>query len=286
MRSYLEKVPDTEEGSFKVMNRRLEEGIPFSWHHHPEYELTLTLNSEGQRYIGDHVGEYGDSDLVLIGPNLPHTWASSDRPDDTEPHVALVIWFEPEWIERITKEMSELRQVKRLFQRALAGLSFSDAARHRVIPLIKSFFKESPLERLLLILRLLAELSEDECAVQLAHDPVILSGAEGGNERIDRVLTQIHSDYTRSLSLEEIAETAALSVSGVHRLFLRHTGQSISEYLKRIRIGDACSQLASSDAPISMIAQDVGYSALANFNRQFRAVKGMTPREYRARFRG
>lgn len=282
MRSYLEKVPESEDGSFKVMNRRLHEGIPFSWHHHPEYELTLTLNSEGQRYVG----EYGHGDLVLLGPNLPHTWASQSRPDEGKPHVALVIWFEPEWIERITSEMSELAGVKKLFRRALAGLSFSDAARRRVVPRIKNFFEEDPLERLFIILRVLADLSEDEYAMQLAHDPVVLSSADGGNERIDRVLTLIHSEYARVLSLEELAETAALSVSGVHRLFQRHTGQTISEYLKRIRIGDACAQLSGGDAPVSMIAHNVGYSALANFNRQFRAVKGMTPREYRTRFRG
>ncbi|MFS8183301.1 helix-turn-helix domain-containing protein [Pseudovibrio denitrificans] len=285
MRSYLEKVPESEDGSFKVMNRRLHDGIPFSWHHHPEYELTLTLNSEGQRYVGDHVGDYGHADLVLLGPNLPHTWASNSKPDDGEPHQALVIWFEPEWIERITNEMSELSGVKKLFQRALAGLSFSDDARHRVVPKIRRFFKEEPLERLFTILRVLAELSEDEYAMQLAHDPVVLSSADGGNERIDRVLTLIHSEYSRVLPLEELAETAALSVSGVHRLFQRHTGQTVSEYLKRIRIGDACAQLSGGDAPVSLIAHNVGYSALANFNRQFRAVKGMTPREYRARFR-
>lgn len=285
MRSYLEKVPATEEGSFKVMDRQLDEGIPFSWHHHPEYELTLTLNSEGQRYVGDHVGAYGDGDLVLLGPNLPHTWASSHRPDESAPHVVLVIWFEPEWVERITSEISELAGVKKLFQRALAGLSFSEEVRQQVVPMIRSFFEEGPLERLFIILRVLAELSEDEDAVQLAHNPVVLSSVEEGNERIGRVLTLIHSEYSRVLPLEELAETAALSVSGVHRLFQRHTGQTISEYLKRIRIGDACAQLSSGEVPVAVIAHNVGYSALANFNRQFRAVKGMTPREYRAEFR-
>ncbi|GHB49655.1 AraC family transcriptional regulator [Pseudovibrio japonicus] len=285
MRSYLEKLPDTEDGSFKIMNRCLEEGIPFSWHHHPEYELTLTLNSTGQRYVGDHVAEYGDADLVLLGPNLPHTWASSGKLDERAPYVVLVIWFEPDWIERITFGMPELAGVRKLFQRSLAGLSFSEEARYRVVPKIRSFFEESSLERLFIVLRVLAELSEDEQAVQLAHDPVVLSSADGGNERIDRVLTLIHSEYSRVLPLEELAETAALSVSGVHRLFQRHTGQTVSEYLKRIRIGDACAQLSGGEAPIAVIAHNVGYSALANFNRQFRAVKGMTPREYRAQFR-
>ncbi len=147
--------------------------------------------------MGDHVEEYGHEDLVLLGPNLPHTWASSGRPDESKPHVVLVIWFEPEWVERITGEVSELAGVKKLFQRALAGLRFSEGVRHRLVPKIKGFFEADPLERLFIILRVLAELSEDEGATQLVHDPVVLSGVDGGNERIDRVLTLIHSEYTR-----------------------------------------------------------------------------------------
>ncbi|MDC6128320.1 AraC family ligand binding domain-containing protein, partial [Burkholderia gladioli] len=62
--------------SVRIYHRRLSR-IPFEWHHHPEYELTLTLNSRGKRYIGDSVAAYGADDLVLVPPNLPHTWASN-----------------------------------------------------------------------------------------------------------------------------------------------------------------------------------------------------------------
>ena len=76
----------------------------FAWHHHPEFELTLTRNSRGQRFVGDHVGNYDDGDLVLIGPNLPHTWASREKIRTTEPHVALVFWFSQQWIEKLSQD--------------------------------------------------------------------------------------------------------------------------------------------------------------------------------------
>ena len=47
------------------------------------------------------------------------------------------------------------------------------------------------------------------------------------------------------------------------------------------RIGAAAARLIATDAPIAHIAADVGYGALSNFNRQFRTVKGVTPRAYR-----
>jgi AraC-like DNA-binding protein len=68
-------------------------------------------------------------------------------------------------------------------------------------------------------------------------------------------------------------------------MFRRHTGTTVSDYLIRMRIGDACARLSSTSQPVAHIADAVGYASLANFNRQFRAEKGMTPRDYRAHFR-
>ena len=78
---------------------------------------------------------------------------------------------------------------------------------------------------------------------------------------------------------------AALSVSGLHRMFRKHARTNVSEYITRIRIGDACARLASTEQPIAHIADVIGYGTFANFNRQFKLLTSMTPREYRAHFR-
>jgi AraC-like DNA-binding protein len=52
-----------------------------------------------------------------------------------------------------------------------------------------------------------------------------------------------------------------------------------------LRIGAACALLSGGTRPIAMIADDVGYDSLANFNRQFKAQRSVTPRQYRQRFR-
>ena len=56
MKPFLEKINKPVDASWSMLNRRLQHGIPFQWHHHPELELTLTLNSRGLRFIGDQVG--------------------------------------------------------------------------------------------------------------------------------------------------------------------------------------------------------------------------------------
>ncbi len=286
MRPFLEKLPAIPGASWSLLNRRLEEGIPFEWHHHPEYELTLTLNSQGQRFVGDHVGEYGDGDLVLVGANLPHTWASRTRPDPARPHVALVMWFRHEWAQALGEGFAELRPIAGLLARAEAGLAFSPQAAARARPMIETLFEAELAERFLALVRVLLVLAGDDGAAPLAGTVAARDLDSADRERIDRVLLHIHRHYAAGIANEELAGIAALSPSGLHRLFRRHMRTSISDYVMRLRIGEACARLSSGDQPIGHVAEAVGYRALANFNRQFKALRGMTPRAYRALFRG
>ena len=282
MKPLLEKVAPPDGASWAWLDRRLDEAIPFQWHHHPEYELTLTLNSRGQRFIGDHIGEYADGDLVLIGPNLPHTWASREKIDAERPHVALVMWFRPEWASPLVEVLKELRPVGEMLTRAKAGLQFSADAALAARPSIEALFREKNESRLLALLNVLALLAHDRAATPLATPTAHEESAD--RTRIDRVLDHIHVNYADGVSIDDLADIAALSPSGLHRLFRRHTRQTVSDYIMRLRIGEACSMLSGSTRPIAHVAGDVGYNALANFNRQFRALKGMTPREYRRQF--
>jgi AraC-like DNA-binding protein len=285
MKPFLEKVYRPPDASWSMLNRRLQHGIPFQWHHHPELELTLTLNSRGLRFVGDDVGEYDDGDLVLLRPNLPHTWASREAVRDGEPHVALVLWFDSDWAQRLTTGFVEFRPLDDLLARARHGVQFSlqlsSAVRDRYVRL----FEQPPVERLLGLIGLLTRLAHDGSGRPLASDVFRPSQQTENRERIDRVLAYIHEHYRRDLTLLELADVTALSVSAFHRMFRKHARTNVSEYITRIRVGDACARLASTEQPIADIADAVGYGTLANFNRQFKLLRSMTPREYRAHFR-
>lgn len=283
MRPYLEHLQLPPEASWSMLNRRLDDAIPFQWHHHPELELTLTLNSVGQRFVGDHVGSYGHGDLVLVGANLPHTWASREKLDPAEPHVALVLWFRQDWLDAMISGSVELRPVRDLIERSTTGLAFAPATGLALIEEYQAIFELPPMQRLLALVGILARLSQDDSAQPLSS--IAPRPVDGSRSRLDRVLTHLHQHYAEPISLPELAEIAALSVSGLHRLFVRHTRTSIGTYVTGLRIGDACSRLSGTSQPIQHVAEAVGYASLANFNRQFKALRQMTPRAYRNRFR-
>ncbi|HZY68540.1 MAG TPA: AraC family transcriptional regulator [Devosia sp.] len=285
MKPFLERVRPEDGASWSMLNRRLPDGIPFQWHHHPELELTLTLNSRGQRFIGDSAESFGDHDLVLVGPNLPHTWASAERLDPQAPHVALVLWFRPDWLEGLAAGAVEMRPLLDLVARGARGLHFSAETATALRPAYERLFDLPPTERLFGLLDLLLRLAADGTARPLsASRPALPEG--GSRERIDRVLAHLHDHHAEPLRLEALAEVAALSVSGLHRLFRKHTGTTVSDYLIRLRIADASARLSGSDQPVAHIAAEVGYGSLANFNRHFLRLRGMTPRAYRGRFGG
>lgn len=285
MRPLFEKVTVPEGASWALLDRQLDDGIPFQWHYHPEFELTLTLNSRGQRYIGDSIATYDDGDLVLLGPNLPHTWNSADKIDGKRPHHALVMWFTEAWAEGVTATLAEMRVVQPLLARAGRGVVFSRDAASAARPLIESIPARAPADRLFRLMETLALLATDIDARPIAGSSADRRKVDTPDrDRIERVLDHIHANYREPIAVAALADVAALSVSGFHRLFRRHTRLTVTEYVADLRIGQACALLVNSSKPVAHIADEVGYVNLANFNRRFRALKGMTPREFRRSF--
>ncbi|WP_050479425.1 helix-turn-helix domain-containing protein [Herbaspirillum rhizosphaerae] len=285
MRAIFEAITPEPGSSWAFLDRRLSEGIPFEWHHHPEYELTLTLNSRGYRYIGDDVEPYDDGDLVLIGPGIPHSWLSREVIDPQLPHTALVIWFTQEWVAGLAASLPEFSQVQGILARASQGLRFGADARQAVTASIVAMREAPVTARLLLLLNVLHELSLDHDAAPLSNVPRLDNPRLSAEPRIARVLNHLHTHFATPLAAAEMATIACVSVSGFHRMFRRHTRMTMVDYLSRLRIGRACSLLIASSQAISSIASEVGYTNLSLFNRQFARIKGEAPSAFRKRHR-
>jgi AraC-like DNA-binding protein len=266
--------------SWRLFDRQLAE-FPFNWHYHPEFELTLTLHSEGLRFIGSDVAPYGHGDLVLVGPNLPHAWQSHRAAEAGVPHRALVCWFGAAWIEALLATSAELAGVRTLLQEARRGVAFGPQARRELAPLLLGLTEATPAQRWLGLLDALLRLSTDPQRRILSSAAMALDAQPAGDDRLGRVLDWLHEHYMAPLSLAQLAGLAHLSESQLQRRFRRSAGLSIGAYVTRLRIGHACALLAGSRAAVAEIGRRVGYAEAGYFARQFHAVQGCSPSAYR-----
>jgi AraC-like DNA-binding protein len=273
MRARPERISTSPAASFAVKRRR-DPRFDFAWHFHPEVELTWIVRSRGRRFVGDSIEEYRDGDLVLLGPNLPHTWHS-------EPgrHEAVVIQFAPDFL----GDLPELLGVRKLIDRASRGLAFGGRSLRAVAKLFEETADVDGLPRLRALLGILERLAAARDVRPLSSRP-FTEPRKTDMERIDRVCRHLAERFAEDVSLAEAAGVAHLSVPAFCRFFKSRTGKTLVGYLTELRIGRACRLLMETERSVSDVAYASGFNNLSNFNRRFLALKGVPPREYRNRF--
>lgn len=279
MKPQFEHVAIPKDCSIRVFHRQVLQ-IPFEWHHHPEYELTLTLNSRGVRFIGDHIGPYDSGDLVLVPSGMPHTWASTNSIDESLPQRAVVVWFSGDWAIQVANLFPEYASIRKLLNKCAAGLSFAPPLGEKMECHLPWLLSTNPRERLRTALDLLTELAEAD-GVPLATPIVAGRITSDESSQLTRILNFLHKRFADPLHVKDLCAVGNISKRSLHRLFVRHLGENLSDYLGRLRIGRACMWLVETERPISVIAIDAGFSNLSNFNRRFRAARRMTPKEFR-----
>ena len=95
----------------------------------------------------------------------------------------------------------------------------------------------------------------------------------------------VSEHYSDDIEVGDMAEHVLLSASQLQREFATHFGISPNRYLREVRIGVARHMLESTDLPMSQIANDCGFYDQSHFTRQFKSSTGLTPLNYRTRFR-
>jgi len=102
------------------------------------------------------------------------------------------------------------------------------------------------------------------------------------HQRLDTCLAYLDAHPLVPHRLAEVARVAGIHPMYLAKLFRRRFGCSMGEHLRRRRVAWACDRLARTDATITSIAHDAGFSDHAHFTRTFVRLAGFTPRWYRA----
>ncbi len=259
------------------------------WHCHDEYELHLITATSGKVFVGDWIGTFQPGQLVLVGPRLPHNWVTMDLPEGGVTERDLVIQFSHGPLVNASDTIPELAEVLPLLERAKNGIEFfglSEAAQshwHKVKG-------ARGLKRFTAFCDFMSDLAACTDYRLLSAVQLQSTDDDASLAQVDAVVSRITDHLADDHSAAAHAAELGMSESKFSRFFRKATGNTFTDFLNRVRISRACQLLMDTDQQVNHVCYEVGFNNVANFNRRFLEIKGLTPSEFRkqslARFRG
>ena len=157
---------------------------------------------------------------------------------------------------------------------ATHGIRFSEKFR--------SAWEKNPLippDKYNAIVRLLTFFAEQLSAL---INQIVLEKQNAEPELVRKAREYITQHKMEPLSLTTVAQASGASVFHFCKVFKKSTGLKFTDYVARIRLEDAKTQLLNPSRRISEVAYDVGFQSLTQFNRMFKRIFGQSPTEFRA----
>lgn len=109
--------------------------------------------------------------------------------------------------------------------------------------------------------------------------------SDNSSEAVNKAITHIKANFNRKLSNSELAALVGYHEYHLNRLFLRHTGTSMHKYILQIRLDEAKRLILNTDIPLNIIADETGFGSNTHFTSYFKQAFGISPSEYRAKFK-
>lgn len=278
MKIQLENIHRDANSSFRLLvNPNLSD--LFYWHFHPEYELVYIEGTNGIRHVGDHISDYQQSDLVLIGKNIPHLNFDYGVKGHYE---KVVLHIQPSFQQKLFNDTPELRVISQLFENAQKGIAFQGTTKSIIGQRLKTFHQLKSFEQFIEALQIFQILAESKDAIYLHKQPYLNQFNQKEQERIRRIYGYIDQHYQRKIHLADIADLCNLGKAAFCRYFKKTTGNTFIEFLNQYRISQA-KRLLLMDKNVSETCYACGFESISYFNRTFKKVAGENPSAFKVK---
>ncbi|MHA8053253.1 helix-turn-helix transcriptional regulator [Aquirufa sp. Wall-65K1] len=276
MKVQFEAVQIKEESSFRILQTPHLQDF-YLWHSHPEYELLYIEAESGPRRVGSHVSQYQQSDLVFIGPHVPHLNFDYGL---KVPYRKIVVQMKEDFLGRTWSEVPELHAIKTLFEMAKTGIVFEGDKKEALGQRLMALPDKSHFDQFMEILSVFQVLAKEMRWVYLNETATWENPTQRDQQRWRLVKDWVESHYMRPISLQEISEQCHLSKEAFCRYFKTKTQLSFTNYLNQYRITQAKKMLVK-DLSIGDIAFACGFDSLSYFTKIFKRTIGVSPNMYR-----
>ena len=248
------------------------------WHFHPEIELVYVNEGQGKRHIGNHLSYFNNSQLIVIGANLPHNgFADRLTANGTE----TIVQFNPDFLGKTFFDMPEMNAIAALFGRAKKGILFHVQTKKEIGPEIEKLLQYTGFERIVRLLEVLNYLALSDDYTLLNADGYAFETAPGDSVKIDVIFKHINTHFQRPIPLEEIADKTSMTVPAFCRYFKKVTGKTFTKLVNEYRIVHATKLLLESQMSITDICFECGFNNFSHFNKLFKEFTGKSASKYR-----
>lgn len=248
------------------------------WHFHPEIELVYVNKGQGKRHIGNHLSYFNNSQLILIGANLPHNgFADRLTTNGTE----TIVQFKADFLGETFFNTPETDTINALLKKAKSGIVFKPETKKLVGPKIESLLRLKGFERLLKLLEILNDLSLAQDYELLNVEGFTIETNPQDSAKIDKIFKHINANFQSQISLEEISDKVSMTVPAFCRYFKKSTGKTFTKLVNEYRVVHAIKLLSESESSITDICYECGFNNFSHFNKLFNEFTGKSASAYR-----
>ena len=252
--------------------------------YHPETEITLQVEGTTTMEVDGKTHIYQKGDIFIIPPHTPHRRAALS--DNARLHrivfstdvikMAPTSFFQKEFVQPLSEDRLEMPLLIRDDHPAHGQLQ--QLLLHlEPCRMYEPNYKQHRLSLIMQICLILMPYCRIKENVPVFTDP--------GHAGVKLCMRYIHNHYAEKVTLSAVSKFCHLNPNYLSGLFKQYTGQTITDYLTRIRIETAAGFLLREDLPAGKIAELTGFRSECLFYKNFKAIMGMTPTAYRAAHR-
>lgn len=235
--------------------------------------MCLVLQGAKEAHIGGRVLQYGAGDTLIVSHSVPLE-ASVIQATPEKPYVALILRLDLALARSLYDEIDGLGQTESDVY--ALNVAVSDSL---LLEAMSRLFRisQEPIEA-----RALAPLVLKEIHFRLLrsdHGGMLrqLLRHDSPANRISKSIATIRANYSKTLSVSQLAAECGMSLSAFHEHFKSVTSTTPLQYQKELRLLEAQRLLQTGNATVASAAFDVGYESPTQFSREFSRKFGLSP---------
>ncbi|WP_316792178.1 AraC family transcriptional regulator [Pedobacter frigoris] len=256
------------------------------FHFHEECQLVYVIESEGKRIVGDSVEHFESGELIFLGPNIPHVWHNEKgllTKDIAEVNArSISVFFNPQRLNDLLTQFGDFKKFEEIVVKARRGIKFYGNTKTDLIDLVYKITEEKDdFSRMVLLINILKMLSKTSEYEFLATSGYVNNYKLKDRDRMDKVFKYVFDNFSKEMNLETVSNLIGMNKQAFCRFFKERTQKTFIEFVNEVKIAQACKLIANKDMLIGNVALECGFYTISNFNKFFKLMMGITPRQYR-----